>query len=204
MAAALGWLEGSGVAAGGLVAQAVALVGLTVALRYVALVADAQPRPALFYIRKRRYPSTPLTTCTVRTNQSSPGGADAGHSRRGRRVAGHLSQGAELGYRTIAVDQRGTAPGVALADEHLPISTREPGLSRPRWAAGQTLAESGALRHRAADPASWRIGWTAVRLTESATRASVDKSYFRRLCDELAVPSVGGRRRRPRPRPVGP
>src|SRR5262249_52028180 len=31
-----------------------------------------------------------------------------------------------LGYRTIAVDQRETAPGVALADEHLAVSTREP------------------------------------------------------------------------------
>ena len=74
MAAALGWLGGSGVAAGGLAAQAVALVGLTVALRYVALVADAQPRPALFYIREASIPVDP-TDHLYGSNQSVVAGA---------------------------------------------------------------------------------------------------------------------------------
>ena len=74
VAAALGWLGGSGVAAGGLAAQAVALVGLTVALRYVALVADAQPRPALFYIREASIPVDPADHL-YGSNQSVVAGA---------------------------------------------------------------------------------------------------------------------------------
>lgn len=98
----------------------------------------------------------------------------------------------ELGYRTIAVDQRGTAPGVALADEHLPISTREPGLILAalggRRDIGGVLAPCSDIALPTQRELAHRLG-LPCGLTESATRASVDKSYFRRLCDELAVPS---------------
>jgi hypothetical protein len=42
-----------------LLAQCVALTGGAVLLRYTVLVADAQPRPAMFYIREASIPVDP-------------------------------------------------------------------------------------------------------------------------------------------------
>jgi hypothetical protein len=58
-AAAVGWLGTQGATAAVLAALCVGLVGLAVLLRYVVLVADAQPRPALFYIREASIPVDP-------------------------------------------------------------------------------------------------------------------------------------------------
>ena len=44
---------------GGLLALAVVLAGAAVNLRYTVLVADAQPRPAMFYIREASIPVGP-------------------------------------------------------------------------------------------------------------------------------------------------
>lgn len=97
-----------------------------------------------------------------------------------------------LGYRTIAVDQRSSAPAVALADEHLPISTREPELIRTALAGRTDLAGVLAPCSDIALPTQQelarRLG-LPCGLTDTTTRASVDKPFFRALCDELGVPS---------------
>ena len=56
VAGATGSLSVSGVVAGAVTAQCAVLLGLAVLLRYVALVADAQPRPNMFYIREASLP----------------------------------------------------------------------------------------------------------------------------------------------------
>jgi biotin carboxylase len=98
----------------------------------------------------------------------------------------------QLGYRTIAVDQRGTAPGVALADEHLPISTRESELIAAALADRDDLAGVLAPCSDIALPTQRELARRfalACGLTDAAVRASVDKPFFRALCDELGVPS---------------
>jgi len=57
--AALGWLGGSAALVTGLAAQSVGLIGLAVLMRYLVLVADAQARPAMFYIRAASFPVDP-------------------------------------------------------------------------------------------------------------------------------------------------
>ncbi|MEV0132412.1 glycosyltransferase family 2 protein [Dactylosporangium sp. NPDC050688] len=58
--AAFAGLLGAGVAVGaGLVAQSFALGGAAVLLRYTVLIADAQPRPAMFYVREASIPVEP-------------------------------------------------------------------------------------------------------------------------------------------------
>ena len=97
-----------------------------------------------------------------------------------------------MGLRTIAVDQRRDAPGVALADEHLEVSTREP--DRILAALGDRTDLAGVMAP-CSDIAlptqrelASRLG-LPCGLTEAATRASVDKRYFRALCDSAAVPT---------------
>jgi len=51
-ATGFGWLGGAAASVTGLAAQFVGLIGLAVLMRYVVLVADAQARPAMFYIRE--------------------------------------------------------------------------------------------------------------------------------------------------------
>jgi glycosyltransferase involved in cell wall biosynthesis len=55
-AAFAGWVGVPAAVGGGLLAQCVALAAAAVALRYTVLVADAQPRPAMFYIRTASIP----------------------------------------------------------------------------------------------------------------------------------------------------
>lgn len=98
----------------------------------------------------------------------------------------------QLGYRTIAVDQRGTAPGVTLADEHLPISTREPELIAVALAGRNDLAGVLAPCSDIALPTQQELArrfGLPCGLTDTTVRASVDKPFFRALCDELGVPS---------------
>lgn len=97
-----------------------------------------------------------------------------------------------LGYRTIAVDLRPTAPGVALADEYLPISTREAGRIGDALAGRGDLAGVLAPSSDIALPAQMalaeRLG-LPCGLTDAAVRASVDKRFFRTVCEELGLPS---------------
>jgi len=97
-----------------------------------------------------------------------------------------------LGYRTIAVDQRTTAPGVVLADEHVPISTREPELIAGALAGRDDLAGVLAPCSDIALPTQQELArrfGLPCGLTDATVRASVDKPFFRALCDELGVPS---------------
>lgn len=56
LAGAVGWLGGTAATVTTLVAQAAGLLGIAVLLRYVVLLADAAPRPALYYIREASVP----------------------------------------------------------------------------------------------------------------------------------------------------
>jgi biotin carboxylase len=96
-----------------------------------------------------------------------------------------------IGLRTLCVDRRGDAPALRYADEHLGLSTRD------------TAALVAALAGRAdlvgvVAPASdvnlpsqltlaRRLG-LPCGLSEAAVRASVDKGYFRAVCDRLGQP----------------
>jgi biotin carboxylase len=96
-----------------------------------------------------------------------------------------------IGLRTICVDQKPDAPAVGLADEHLHVSTRD----------SDRLAELLAGRAELAgvvSPASdvnlptqlllaRRLG-LPCGLSDTALRASLDKGFFRDLCDRLGQP----------------
>ncbi|MEU8324803.1 ATP-grasp domain-containing protein [Nonomuraea sp. NPDC048881] len=98
---------------------------------------------------------------------------------------------ARLGVRTICVDMRADAPGVAHADEFLDLSTRDV----PRVA--RALAERDDLAG-VVSPASdvnlpsqlalaARLG-LPCGLSEGAVRGSVDKGWFRAMCARLGLP----------------
>lgn len=59
VAGAIGWLAAPGMAGVGLTLHCAGLLALAVLLRYLALVADDQPRPAMFYIREASIPIDP-------------------------------------------------------------------------------------------------------------------------------------------------
>lgn len=99
---------------------------------------------------------------------------------------------AEMGYRTIAVDQSAAAPGVAVADEYLPVSTRDvdailAALGRRTDVAG-VLTPSSDVAVPALRAVTGALG-LPVPLTEVAARASVDKWVLRGILDELGVSS---------------
>lgn len=97
-----------------------------------------------------------------------------------------------LGYRTICVDMKPSAPGVALADEFLPISTREPDLIADALVGRADLAGVLAPSTDIALPTlralTDKLGLPA-HVSAAAARASVDKRYFREVCDSLGLPS---------------
>jgi biotin carboxylase len=97
-----------------------------------------------------------------------------------------------LGYRTVAVDQRDSAPGVALADEHLPVSTRSvPDILAAladRTDVVGVMAPCSDIALPAQRELAARLG-VPCGLTGDAVRASVDKSFFRSVCDSLGLPS---------------
>jgi biotin carboxylase len=96
-----------------------------------------------------------------------------------------------LGLRTICVDQYADAPAVRLADEHLHVSTRDGPrlvelLSGRADLAGVVSPASDVnlpTQHLLAD----RLG-LPCGLSAGALRASVDKGFFRELCDRLGQP----------------
>lgn len=108
----------------------------------------------------------------------------------------------ELGYRTIAVDNRPEAPAVAFADEYVQVSVRAPERiaaalleheERDQLAGVLCPASDVGLPAQAWLARHWRL---PHQLPEAALRASVDKAYFRQLCERLGLPgyrSVAGR-----------
>lgn len=96
-----------------------------------------------------------------------------------------------LGYRTVAVDLRDTAPAVALADEHLPVSTRDVGalteILRGRSDVVGILAPSSDIALPTQLALAGRFG-LPCGLSEETVAASVDKRRFRAVCDELGLP----------------
>jgi biotin carboxylase len=97
---------------------------------------------------------------------------------------------AEMGYRTIAVDRSATAPGVALADEYLPASTRD--VAGILAALGDRTDVAGVLAPSSDVAVPTQRALTAAlrlpgQLSEVAARASVDKWVLRGILDELGV-----------------
>lgn len=99
---------------------------------------------------------------------------------------------ADLGYRTIAVDRSPTAPGVALADEYLPLSTRDAAAILAALDGRTDLAGVLAPASDVAVP-TLRVLTAALglpgQISEVAARASVDKWVLRGILDELGVSS---------------
>ncbi|MEC3977244.1 ATP-grasp domain-containing protein [Amycolatopsis sp. H20-H5] len=104
----------------------------------------------------------------------------------------------ELGYRTLCVDIRSGAPGVAFADEFLQLSVRAPEQiaaaldGRDDIAAVLCPASDVGLPAQAWLTRHWNL---PEPLPDAAVAASVDKSVFRTLCDRMGLPSyrsVGG------------
>lgn len=97
-----------------------------------------------------------------------------------------------MGYRTVCVDRSPTAPGVALADEFLPLSTRDVDAIVAALAGRDDLAGALAPSTDIALPTllalTERLGLPASMSAEAA-RASLDKRHFRSVCDELGFPS---------------
>jgi biotin carboxylase len=97
-----------------------------------------------------------------------------------------------LGYRTICVDRSPAAPGVALADEFLPLSTRDTEAIAAALAGRDDLAGALAPSTDIALPTllalTERLG-LPVTMTREAARASLDKRHFRRVCEELGFPA---------------
>lgn len=100
----------------------------------------------------------------------------------------------QLGYRTICIDRNPDAPGVSRADEYLPISTRDPHQVAARLSQHGDICGVLAPASDAALPAlawlttHWRL---APTVSEPIVTASVDKSYFRGVCHELGLSSIG-------------
>ncbi|MFI6318240.1 ATP-grasp domain-containing protein [Nonomuraea sp. NPDC050556] len=99
---------------------------------------------------------------------------------------------AAMGYRTIAVDRSATAPGVALADEYLPVSTRDAGAILAaldgRTDVAGVLSPSSDVAVPALREVADALGLPS-RLSRTAARASVDKWVLRGILDDLGVSS---------------
>ncbi|YCK40993.1 hypothetical protein ACNF49_45145 [Actinomadura sp. ATCC 39365] len=99
---------------------------------------------------------------------------------------------AGMGLRTIAVDRSADAPGVALADEYLPVSTHDPAAVTAALAGRADLAGVVAPSSDVAVPALRAVAdayGLPARLSETAARASVDKWVLRGILDDLGVSS---------------
>jgi biotin carboxylase len=100
-----------------------------------------------------------------------------------------------LGFRTVCVDIRPSAPAVELADEYLRISVRA-----PERIAAALLGREGregivGVLCPASDVGLPTQAWLTRHwnlpneLSRAAVQASVDKAVFRETCDRLALPS---------------
>lgn len=104
---------------------------------------------------------------------------------------GVYQRASALGYRTICVDIRPSAPGVLHADEFLQLSVRAPERIASALAGRDDIV--GVLCP-ASDVGLPALAWLTRHwdlpafLPDLAMRASVDKSVFRELCAELGLP----------------
>jgi biotin carboxylase len=100
----------------------------------------------------------------------------------------------ELGYATIAVDMRASAPAVEHADEFVQVSVRAPEqiaaalLDRDDIVGVLSPASDVALPAQAWLTRHWNL---PNPLPERAMQASVDKRVFREICTRLGLPSYG-------------
>ncbi|CAM3065061.1 ATP-grasp domain-containing protein [Saccharomonospora xinjiangensis] len=98
----------------------------------------------------------------------------------------------ELGYRTICVDIRPGAPGVAAADEYLQLSVRAP---ERIDAALRSRTDIAGVICPASDVGLPTQAWLAKAwdlpspLPDAAVEASVDKPVFRAVCERAGVPT---------------
>ncbi|TLW93148.1 ATP-grasp domain-containing protein [Saccharomonospora piscinae] len=98
----------------------------------------------------------------------------------------------ELGYRTLCVDVRANAPGVAMADEYLQLSVRAPERidaalrSRTDIAGVICPASDVGLPTQAWLAQAWKL---PSPLPTAAVEASVDKPVFRAVCERVGVPT---------------
>lgn len=96
-----------------------------------------------------------------------------------------------IGLRAICVDQRDDAPALRHADEHLSVSTRD--LERLTAILADRDDVAGVLSP-ASDvnlPSQYHLArhlGLPTGLSEAAVRASVDKGFFRAVCDRLGQP----------------
>jgi biotin carboxylase len=96
-----------------------------------------------------------------------------------------------LGLRTICVDARADAPAIRDADEHLGISTRDGDRLVEVLAARTDLAGVASPASDVNLPTQYLLANRLKLpggLSAAALRASVDKGYFRSVCDELGQP----------------
>jgi biotin carboxylase len=94
------------------------------------------------------------------------------------------------GYRLIAVDQNPDAPGAALANVFLPLSTRDTAAiagalgTQALTGVVTTASDAGLASQR---DLAIRYGLTA--LPQRAVRASMDKTFFRQVVAECGLPT---------------
>lgn len=182
-------------------------------IRYLAVVGSGQSRPRLYYIREANIavdpedqfePHAPRESVRRRPPASTrEADAPAAGSASGRTIVvigaadGSVStyqRAAELGYRTIAVDIRPGAPGVAHADEFVQASVRAPEqiaaalLERDDIAGVLCPASDVGLRTQAWLARHWNL---PDPLPVPVVRASVDKQVFRQVCARLGLPDYG-------------
>ncbi|MFY1693725.1 ATP-grasp domain-containing protein [Plantactinospora sp. WMMB782] len=102
-----------------------------------------------------------------------------------------LQTARRIGLHTICVDQRTDAPAVGYADEFLNVSTRDPDrltrLLAPRADLAGVLSPASDVNLPTQFLLAERLGLPSG-LSPAALRASVDKGYFRALCDGLGLP----------------
>lgn len=105
-----------------------------------------------------------------------------------------LQAARRLGIATVCLDMRGDAPGALVADEFCNVSTTDlPAVvAALRAIDGLTgvLSPASDVNLPAQFTAATALGLPSG-LSEQAVRASVDKGYFRDVCDQLGCPSLG-------------
>jgi biotin carboxylase len=101
-----------------------------------------------------------------------------------------LATARRLGLNTICVDARTDAPAVGYADEFLNVSTRDVEQLAARLRRRPDLAGVASPASDVNLPAQYELATylgLPNGLSPQALRASVDKGYFRSLCDELGL-----------------
>lgn len=214
IAAAAGLLGLTAASALTFVLFSVLLTVLALTVRYLVVVGAGQPRPRQFYIREANFPVDEDDRLYASAMaEVHPGERQAGVKKTGDTAAarslvilggadGSVStyhRARELGFRTICVDVRASAPAVALADEFVQVSVRAP---EQIAAALEGRDDIAGVLCPASDVGLPALAWLTRHwglpdpLPEAAVAASVDKSVFRELCDRLRLPtyrSVGGK-----------